>query len=155
MRFQIPKSVLKEVCAAWMLSDWMRTQIDTYLPPGSPGFSAQEAQHFGRYMEEAPDSHRLPKMPDHLIHKLGLTNGLLRPSAEIERVAHRFGPNIMKWNCNGKFGPSVMLQFTEEAPPLVEKYGIVQATFGGAFHFGYGRLYGEILADRGYIHHAG
>lgn len=153
MKIEFSKSDIEQTASAWLVSDFVKQEIFR-IRGAIPTFGAAEARDFGRYLwralHDAP-THALPKMPYSIILELGITHDGINPSAEIEELSHRFGDGCVKWNCHRKFGPSVLFHAVEDALVRVPKVGRVDYIFHNASHFGYGKLYTDLLANAGLI----
>lgn len=151
------EATIREVLRAWLLCRHVADHIDRFrATDGSrgPRFTADEAGDFARYVLHAlsgAPTHGLPKMPYNLILTLGIEHDGVNPGATIEVIDHRFGPQLVKWDCHRKLGPSVMFRVVEDAIMRAGQLGRIDYVLHNAAHFGYGRLYGEILADAGLI----
>lgn len=147
------QEVVRRIAAAWLQSDWLNAQIDQHRPK-NPRFQKDEAADFGRYLWHAltgAPTHALPKMPYNLILDLGIAHDGLNPGARTQRIPQSFGTHLVKMDCNRRFGPSVMFGVVDDALVRVRRLGRIDYVLRNAAHFGYGRLYGELLADGGLI----
>lgn len=149
----IDERTLATVAAQWLRSEWLNSQIDQHRE-GAPRFQPDEAKDFARYLWGAlhgAPTHALPKMPYNLILDLGIRNDGLNPGAKVRRLQHSYGPQLVKMDCNRRFGPSVLFGIVDDAVTRVPQLGRIDYVLHNCSHFGFARLYAERLADAGLI----